>query len=66
VALTDRSIHDDQQGCMWVGPMWVQGGWVHQVWVRKNYVVGRNAPQIAIFVIVLHLLSSCNLTGRPT
>jgi hypothetical protein len=28
------------------------GGWVDTGWVIKNYVFGRNAPQIAISIVV--------------
>jgi hypothetical protein len=46
-----------------VGPPSRYDGWVDGGWVKKQFVFGRNALQIVIFMVVLPFWSTCNLTG---
>jgi hypothetical protein len=59
IDLMGGSTHN---GARAVGPKWVHG-WVDAGWMKKNYVLGRSAPQIVIFIIVPTFWSSYNLTG---
>jgi hypothetical protein len=65
VALTDRSIHDDQAPCgvHVVGPDVGKVGGCSGRALETNYVFARNTPQVVISMVVPYFWSSRNLTS---